>query len=145
MFFLAVLWIDARVVVSSTGVLCCEFWSDERNRYVHVDLFGGLVDQPLSHADRGLVEHRLVALGVNHVADVSKRYVADIDEAFERRRREYTEDDFAALLKHHNAVYQLGLDEEAKRVIADRLEADGRALEEEDGPVGPSQEPTFWD
>jgi hypothetical protein len=130
-FFLEVLEIESRIVVDNEDHFCSDFWCEEKGKYVHIDVIDGIVNRPLMYGNRGNPPHRLVAVGIHGVEDVTKRFGVNWDQVTANRRREISETDFMALLRYLNGIYQAEFDEGLKQEIAARHRADARAMEEE--------------
>ncbi|KAI9346556.1 hypothetical protein BDR26DRAFT_855751 [Obelidium mucronatum] len=80
---------ETRYVMDYTDHVWCEFWSDDWNRWVHVDPSegGGSLDQPLMYEVGWKKQLTYVfAIGEHQVIDVFRRYTRNVDAVLGRRK-----------------------------------------------------------
>ncbi|VDK41138.1 unnamed protein product, partial [Gongylonema pulchrum] len=124
MLFCRAVGLEVRLVYDVTDHVWCEIWSSDLDRWIHCDPCENVIDTPLLY-ERGWGKKLsyVVALGLDHITDVTWRYTYDHMETVARRKscREAVLRDF---VKEQNIV--LG------RIVTDerRKELERRCLKE---------------
>jgi hypothetical protein len=122
--------VDSRIVFvsGSSEVVWVEYWSRPVERYVHVDPFTGVYNNPLSYEANQVVIDWVVAVGTYQVADVTKRYTQNLEAVRARRSEKVNEEWLAQYIAFANRLFTADLDPDIQAVVEYHLVADDSAL-----------------
>ena len=132
---------DARVVIDFADHIWCEFWSDEKNRYVHVDPCEGIVDKPLVY-EEGWKKHYLwvIALGINQCQLVTQKYSRKMAEHARERNSMVSDELLDKYISFEDSVFKATLNDDEKSAVLCRQEADKVAMESMRSEVQPEEQ-----
>ena len=127
---LKALSLDVRLVNDFNDHIWVEFWSDEKQRYVHVDPCENIVDAPLVY-ETGWKKavSWVVAVGEDQCQDVTKKYTQNIDGCIQRRTSLITDEWFFKYIRFKNEQFSSRLLPEGKKEIEEKQKKDLDSME----------------
>ena len=132
---------DARLVMDFADHIWCEFWSDEKDRYVHVDPCEGIVDKPLVY-EEGWGKHYLwvIALGMDQCQLVTQKYSRKAAEHARERNGIMSDNILDKLISFEDSVFKATLSDDEKSEVLRRQEADKVAMESMRSELQPEEQ-----
>ena len=124
------LGLDVRLVDDMNDHIWVEFWSEEKQRYVHVDPCENIVDKPLTYESGWKKKETwVIAVGEGQAADVTPKYTQHLDECIQRRSRMCSEDLFKKIIKYQNTQFSYSLIPEDLTEITERQQKDYQSMQ----------------
>lgn len=115
--------LPVRLVWDSTDHIWVEIFSEEEGRWIHTDPCEALYDKPLLYEKGwGKKLEYIVAVGVDHVEDVTSKYTADIDQIASRQPVPISM--VHNLIDSINARIQTRLSNQEKEMLKERSKKD---------------------
>lgn len=114
--------IDSRIVFIPPSMFCIEFWSDEKQRYVHVDPYQNIIDFPLVYQS----EYQMrvlyaIAVGEFECLDVTSRY--SVNPLFLVDIKTYMD-----VIKIKSTMYKTHIEPGKEKELAKRNELDTASM-----------------
>jgi peptide-N4-(N-acetyl-beta-glucosaminyl)asparagine amidase len=123
--------LDVRTVIDSTDHVWVEFWSEERNRYVHIDPCENLIDKPYVYEDGwGKKFEWIYAISLNQCVDVTRKYTKKWPEVLARRSARVSEDWWQQFLTFKNESFMATMEDDDRALIETRQALDASAVED---------------
>jgi peptide-N4-(N-acetyl-beta-glucosaminyl)asparagine amidase len=122
--------LDVRTVVDSTDHVWVEFWSEERNRYVHIDPCENLIDKPYVYEDGwGKRFEWIFAISLNQCVDVTRKYTKKWPEVLARRSAKVSDEWWQRFLVFKNESFMAGMEDDERAIVETRQALDASAVE----------------
>ncbi|OHS99069.1 Transglutaminase-like superfamily protein [Tritrichomonas foetus] len=127
---LKALGFDVRLVNDTNDHVWVEYWSEEKQRYVHVDPCENIIDKPYTY-EKGWQKkiEWVFAVGEHQVQDVTKKYTQNIQDCIARRKLKCTDEWYYKYIRFKNEVSLARADPEIQEEVIDRQKKDAESME----------------
>jgi peptide-N4-(N-acetyl-beta-glucosaminyl)asparagine amidase len=138
--FLTTIGCDVRLVCNYADHVWVEYWSERQQAYVHVDPCENKIDQPLLYEQGwGRRLFLVIAVGLNQVADVTKKYVMNYANVVPLRTENFEEEWLSKYIRFQGDVFAAGLSANDKAEIGRRQQLDRVKMEAPRGVNRPEE------
>ncbi|KAH0792309.1 peptide-N(4)-(N-acetyl-beta-glucosaminyl)asparagine amidase isoform X2 [Histomonas meleagridis] len=128
---LRALGFTVRYVRDWTDHAWTEYWSEQKQRFVHIDSCENIIDKPMTYESGwGKKLKWIVAVGEHECVDVTRRYTANYDEVVERRKLEINEGWVQKYIAFKNEQMMSNISEEERNEIIKRQQLDNESMKQ---------------